>query len=314
LSIIFGAMKHHLCSALVLTLLSLGACKGKDQSAAPIASGATAASAGVAASAGAGLNVLDGFEGEIGLSAKGKLAGKEGSTTPANFQLLVKDGKFRFDVPEGIAGAQSLGKAYVLVMPADKKLYAVLDDKKQAVLIDLDKLPTQAKFLGGAAHNEPSGGRPAQVEKTGKSDTVAGYKCEIWHITSAKSAGDLCIAEQGTPWFHIPFSGVPAEYAWAAEIVDGKHFPLRFVAAENGVEQGRIEVTSIQKKALSADQFQVPAGYAILNLEQMLGAMLGGMPGGMPGMPPGVSGMPAGLPSSFVMPHGAFPAHPPKTK
>jgi len=71
------------------------------------------------------------------------------------------------------------------------------------------------------------------------------------------------------------------------------------VANENGVEQGRIEVTSIQKKALSAEQFQVPAGYAILNLEQMLG--------GMPGMPPGMPGMPAGLPSGFVMPPGAFP-------
>jgi hypothetical protein len=52
---------------------------------------------------------------------------------------------------------------------------------------------------------------------------------------------------------------------------------------------------------LSPEQFQVPAGYAILNLEQMLGAMLGGLPGGMHGMP----GMPAGLPSGFVMPQGA---------
>ena len=154
--------------------------------------------------------------------------------------------------------------------------------------------------------------RPPQVDKTGKTDTVAGYKCEIWHIVSEKSVGDLCIAEQGTSWFHIPLSGAPAEYAWASEITDGKHFPLRFVASENGVEQGRVEVTSIQKKALHAEQFQVPTGYAVLNLEQMLGALMGGIPGGMPGMPPG---MPAGLPSGFVLPHGAFPgAHHPKAK
>jgi len=180
------------------------------------------------------------------------------------------------------------------------------------VLIDLDKLAAQAKAFGGGASHAPSGGTPARVEKTGKTDTVAGYKCEIWRIASEKSAGDLCIAEQGTSWFHIPLSGVPAEYAWASEITDGKHFPLRFVANENGVEQGRIEVTSIQKKALSADQFQIPAGYAVLNLEQMLGAMMGGLAGGVPGMPPGV---PAGLPSGFVIPHGAFPGtHQPKAK
>ncbi|HEY1534160.1 MAG TPA: DUF4412 domain-containing protein [Polyangiaceae bacterium] len=312
MSTIVGGMKHTLRSALALTLFTLVACKSKDQAAAA-ASGAALASGAVvsagAASAGAGLAVLDGFEGEIGVSAKGKLAGKDSSGTPANLTLLVKDGKFRFELPEGLAGAQALGKAYVLVEPADKKLYAVMEDKKQAVLIDLDKLATQAKSFGGAAaQHRPSSGTPPQISKTGKTDTVAGYTCEIWHVVSEKSVGDLCVAEQGTSWFHIPLSGAPAEYAWASEITDGKHFPLRFVASENGVEQGRVEVTSIQKKALPAEQFQVPTGYAILNLEQMLGAMLGGMPGGMPGMP-------AGLPSGFVLPHGAFAgAHSAKLK
>ena len=262
-----------------------------------------AGSAAPGAGASASLAVLDGFEGEIDLTAKGKLAGKEGAANaPMNLVLLVKDGKFRFDLPEGLAGAHDLGKAYVLVMPADKKLYAVMDAKKQAVLIDMDKLAAQAKAFG--AGHAPAGGSatPAQITKTGKTDTVAGYQCEIWHVASEKSVGDLCIAAQGTSWFHLPLSGMPAEYAWASEITDGKHFPLRFVASENGAEQGRIEVTSIQKKALPADQFSVPPGYAVMNLEQMLGAMLGGMPGGMPGMP----GMAAGvqLPAGVTLPPG----------
>jgi hypothetical protein len=303
-------MKLNSRAALPLVLFALVACKGKEPAPAAAVSGTALGSPSSSpAAASSGLAVLDGFEGEISLTAKGKLANKAESAAPASFTLLVKDGKFRFDVPQGLAGAQALGKAYVLAMPADKKLYAVMDDKKQAVLVDLDQLAAQAKsFGGGAAAHAPSHGSPAKVEKTGKTDTVAGYKCEIWHIVSEKSAGDLCIAEQGTSWFHIPLSGVPAEYAWASEITDGKHFPLRFVASENGVEQGRLEVTSIQKKALPAEQVQVPAGYAVLNLEQMLGAMMGGMPGGMPGMPPG-------MPSGFVLPHGAFPgAHHPKAK
>lgn len=299
-------MKLNLRAALSLVLFALVACKGKEQAPAAVASATALGSAGSLppAAASSGLAVLDGFEGEIAVTTQGKLASKAGSAAPASFTLLVKDGKFRFDVPEGLAGAQALGKAYVLAMPADKKLYAVMDDKKQAVLVDLDQLAAQAKSFGGAAAHAPSHGSPPQVEKTGKTEIVAGYKCEIWHIVSEKSVGDLCIAEQGTSWFHIPLSGVPAEYAWASEITDGKHFPLRFVASENGVEQGRVEVTSIQKKALAADQFQVPAGYAVLNLQQMLGALMGGMPG-----------MPAGLPSGFVLPHGAVSgAHHPKAK
>ena len=307
-------MKFNARSAFALMMLAAVGCKGKGQAPAPAASGAAALASGAAAPGAASLSILDGFEGEIDLTAKGKLAGKEGAAnTPLNLALLVKDGKFRFDLPEGLAGAQDLGKAHVLVMPADKKLYAVMDAKKQAVLIDMDKLAAQAKSFG-ATHAPAAAGStpPGQMTKTGKTDTVAGYQCEIWHITSQKSVGDLCIAEQGTSWFHLPLTGMPAEYAWASEIPDGKHFPLRFVASENGAEQGRIEVTSIQKKALSADQFDVPAGYAILNLEQMLGAMLGGMPGGMPGgaaqLPPGVK-LPPGLklPPGVKLPAGFAP-------
>ncbi|MEP7051562.1 MAG: DUF4412 domain-containing protein [Pseudomonadota bacterium] len=319
-------MKTNARSAFALLLLTVLGCKSKAQPPNAALPGADGAPAAVASSS---LALLDGFEGEIALTAKGKLAAKEGSANaPLTITLLVKDGKFRFDLPEGLAGARELGKAYVLVTPADKKLYAVMDAKKQAVLVDLDKLAAQAKAFGAA--RAPAGGKatPPQVTKTGKTDTVAGYKCEIWSITSAQSAGDLCIAEQGTSWFRLPLSGMPAEYAWASEIADGKHFPLRFVATEKGTEQGRVEVTSIERKTLPADQFAVPSGYAVLNLEQMLGAMLGGMPG-MAGtlaaasaQPPGGAQLPAGitvppgvkLPPGFKLPPGlktpAAPAHP----
>jgi len=293
-------------------LLAVVSCKSKGQTTAgaPVLASASAAP-GVAAAAGANLSLLDGFEGEIDLSATGKLGTKDGAHAPLSIALLVKDGKFRFDLPEGLAGARELGQAYVLVMPADKKLYAVMDAKKQAVLVEMDKLAAQAKSFG-AARGAASGTPAPQVTKTGKTDTVAGYPCEIWRIISAKSGGELCIAEQGTSWFHLPLSGMPAEYAWASEIADGKHFPLRFIASESGTEQGRIEVTRIQKRALSSEQFAVPAGYAIMNLEQMLGAMLGGMPG-VSGSPAGGITLPPGvkLPPGFKLPTpGKMPTAP----
>jgi hypothetical protein len=303
-------MKLNARYALFLCLLLPVACHKKD---APAAAGSAAASGAISTDSAPGsLAVLDGCEGEIGVSAKGKFNARDGAVTPVSFTLAVKDGKFRVDLPDSVAEAQGVGKAFVLVTPADKKLYAVLDAKKQVIMIDFDKFANQAKMLSQAhGHAEPKAGAPADVQKTGKTDTVAGYKCEIWHIVQAKSVGDLCIAEQGTSWFHIPLAGLPAEFAWATEITDGKHFPLRLVMSENGVEQARIEVTSIQKKSLPATEFTVPVGYNVMDLDQMLGAMLGGM-GGM--VPPG--GMPAGaLPPGFppgMLPHGRPGAQGPK--
>jgi hypothetical protein len=199
-------MKLNARQAVCLAVFAVAGC---HKNTAPAPSGSAAALSSGAVLPTGSLAVLDGFEGEIGVTAKGKLGSKPGSEA-TNFVLQVKDGKFRVDLPEGLADSQGVGKAYALVAPAEKKLYVVLDAKKQVILLDFDKLANQAKMLS-QARPHPGGDAPADVQKTGKTDTVAGYKCEIWHIAQAKSAGDLCIAEQGTSWFHIPLSGVPAE-------------------------------------------------------------------------------------------------------
>ncbi len=299
-------MKLNARRALCVVAFTLVGCH-KNSAPTPVGSAAALSSGAVLPTdtPGNSLAILDGFEGEISMTAKGKLGGKQVATGPTSFTLHVKDGKFRVDLPASFADAQGVGKAYALVTPADKKLYLVMDTQKQVILVDFDKFAQQAKALTDA-HPHPAPGTPgaASLQKTGKTDTVAGYKCEIWHIVQAKSSGDLCIAEQGTSWFHIPLSGVPAEFAWATEITDGRHFPLRLVMSENGVEEGRLEVTSIQKQALPASEFAVPVGYNVIDLEQMLGAMMGGM-GGM--MPPGA--MPPGF-TPGMLPPGA---HPPGT-
>ncbi len=287
-----------------LICLAFSAACHKNEAPAPAGSGGSGS--GVAAPAGSSLAVLDGFEGEIGLAAKGKF-GKQETADSTSFTLQVKDGKFRVDLPDSLAQSQNIGKAYALVTPADKKLYLVLDAKKQVISVDFDKFANQAKALS-AAHGRPPGGTPPQVTKTGKTDTVAGYSCEIWHIAQEKTASDVCVAEQGTSWWKLPLAGVPAEFAWASEIADGKHFPLRLVTTENGAEQGRIEVTSIQKKPLPADAFVVPAGYNVIDLDQMLGAMMGGFGGMAPGMmPPGA--LPSGFAPGMLPPGVHLPAH-----
>jgi hypothetical protein len=98
-------------------------------------------------------------------------------------------------------------------------------------------------------------------------------------------------------------NGVPTESLWMADLLDGKHFPLRFVGygADGKTETGRVEVTKVDKKTLPATDFTYPPTYAVIDIQQMLrglGAM-GGMPG-VAGVPGGMPGMPGGFP---VPPH-----------
>jgi hypothetical protein len=244
------------------------------------------------------LSLLGNFEGEIDLFAKDNKPG----AAPTPVAVFVKTGKLRFDVPEkvlaGNGGANFLGpKAYVIFDSSAKKLDIVSDAQKQVIVIDLNKSGEQLKGIGGGGVPSPHGGgaapsgKPTKITKTGKFDTVAGYKCENWDIAGDQREGTVCVAQEGVSWFSIPMTGIPTEHLWMAELLDGKHFPLRFVGYQKDgtTEESRVEVTKVDKKTLPASQFEYPPSYKVVDLGQMMagfGALRGGIPGGLPVPPP----------------------------
>jgi hypothetical protein len=243
--------------------------------------------------------LTSGFEGEI--DAFTQKAG--GPQTPLT--VFLKGDKVRFELPEDMAkhAGQFLGeKAYGIFDSAGKKLYVVSDAKKQAVLIDLNSGKPLGGFGPPGAHGPGAPTTtPPKLTKTGKFDTVAGYKCENWEITGDHKEGTVCVAQQGVSWLSLPLSAIPSERAWMAELADGHHFPLRFIGyqKDGATEDTRVEVTKIDKKSLQDGEFQVPPGYNVMDLEKMFA----GIPGMPPGMPPGMA-MPPGFPSGGFPPGG----------
>lgn len=289
----------HSRSALVLSvgllgLLPLTGCS-KIRAALGKGDAGESASAALGGKGGVGpLAFLNGFEGEIDILAKGH-AGSHGAPKPAtpspdvHVAVLMKSGKIRVDVPPGTAGTEKMGKMYGIFDSGEKKAYGVMDAQKQAIMIDLNKT---GEHLQNASHSTGGGPTaptkpPPKVTKTGKTDTVAGYTCEIWDMTDETTHATMCIAEEGFSLFHIPLTGAPAEYAWMSELMDGKHIPLRVISFDKaGAEEGRVEITKIDKKSEPDANFQVPAGYKIVDFAEMLkggAAGAGGPPGGFPG-------------------------------
>jgi hypothetical protein len=196
---------------------------------------------------------------------------------------------------------------YGIYDTAAKKVTIVTDARKQAMVIDFNNgkplggMPGGPAPAGSAAPSKPQ----TKITKTGKYETIAGFRCEDWEMTSDHKEGMLCVAEQGVSWLSLPTSIFPSEHAYMAELADGKHLPLKMIGYEKDgtTEQIHIEATKIEKKAIDDAQFQVPAGYNVMDLEKMFAGMggLGGMGGMPPGMTPGM--MPSGYPG---IPPGAF--------
>jgi len=257
-------------------------------------SGATPAGASQAAAS------LSNFEGELGVVFKpGAQARDTKVVGPINLQ--VKNGKIRLDAPTDVEQLKGIGRAYLVIAALDKKIFAVLEDKKEVVLLDLDKLGAQLKSMVPATardHEPPKVPENTQkITKTGHKDKVAGHDCEDWEIATERGKAVICVAERGVPWLKLPTLSVPSEHAWLSELLDGQHFPLRLIAQEkDGQESGRIEVTKLEAKTLPAQLFELPQGYRTVELQQaiqeLMMAGMGGhaMPPGGPGqLPPDIA-------------------------
>jgi Domain of unknown function (DUF4412) len=258
-------------------------------------------------------NVLSGFEGELGarfVDAKGKTV---------DVVAELKGDRVRIAIP---AALSEMGKAvdmadgYVLLQSKDKRAYLVSDLKKKAIVVDIDKAAAQAKQFGGGAGRTPSptavpSAVPETVSRTkivrtGKKDKVAGFECEEWEVTDESKPqfkANACIANQAASWLVLPTKALPDRVAFAAELLDGKHFPLRAIVTEGGAQSMRVEVTKIEKKSLSDARFEVPADYQIVDVMSAMMGMMGGAQGfGGPspeGQAPGLK-----LPPNLKLPPG----------
>jgi hypothetical protein len=302
-------------AALALTALPLvvsSACKKKDEPPpAPAAAAPTAASQGAPAEGAMGGSALAGFEGEVEVLLRAAPDGKQ-----AKDQILhlhVKGDRLRMDVPPGHEAAGQLGGAPRVVFDVKaQKMTAIVDERKIAVTMDVARFAEQAKAMTGSRPSAQPAGQQPKLTRTSRTDTVAGYRCEEWDlVTPGGETSQMCIASEAAPFFAFPTATLPPDQAWAKEVFDGRHLPLRFVTkSKDGAEEARVEVRKLEKKAVDESAFAIPAGYQVMDTAELTQRMLGAIPSalapGLPTPPAGATGLPQGLalPPGVQLPKG----------
>lgn len=251
-----------------VAIVSLAACQKKTDAS---AEGGTAA-AGSATSGGGGvvakgLSFLTGgpMEGEMDILVKNP-------KSSGTIKMFAKATKQRMEMTMSDKSAKG-----AMIMDETKKEMIMLDDeKKTAMIMHLDAEGKPSTPGGPSAVGNPGGGGNAPKEEckpTGKSDTVAGYDCNICVTDSTDSKTEACVANG------LSFLGVGGSSAFGALAGKMAGFPLRAVKTSkaDGKEIDRFEVTKIERKSITDDKFQIPAGYKTMDMAEMFKG-LGGPP------------------------------------
>ncbi len=190
------------------------------------------------------------FEGRVSLSMT---AGKD-RAMPVTYTM--KGTMLRMDI-------EAEGQAMASIINPEKKEMIMLMPDQQMYMV----MPIKAAVE--AAVNEADL-KQHNIEKTGRTDTILGYKCEEYVSKDKHTVTEIWIAE-GLGTFMGLGGGSPmmgggrsrgGAGAWENVFKGKPGFPMRVITRDaKSAETFKLEVTKIEPGGVSDADFQPPAGY-----------------------------------------------------
>jgi hypothetical protein len=192
------------------------------------------------------------FEGVVTMRIGGGAAAGA-PNMPQEMEYLISGKRVRVNMG-GPTGAMSL-----LMMPSEKKLYMLLSAQKSYMEMPMgDELSNTAVPAG------------VSMVKTGRTETIAGYRCEHIELTGPGPSGtpqktDACLSKE-LGGYANPMAGMGGgrEAPWQ-KAIQAEGFPLKVTSADGSVA---LEVTKVEKKRLGNDLFTVPLSYSKVAMPQ----------------------------------------------
>jgi len=185
--------------------------------------------------------------------------------TPMKMDWMIKGDKAR------IERARMDGRTHVMILDSKTKTMLILFPERQAY----------TEIALGGEHSERIGKamEDYEVERTGRTDKVAGRSCEIWRVKEKDAEAEkheICVAKGFGRTASFWMEPMKKQPAWVTQLINEGGFGLRSVRYDvTGQVATRTEVTDIEAKSMDAALFAAPAGYQKMDRGAMMGAMGG---------------------------------------
>jgi hypothetical protein len=196
---------------------------------------------------------------------------------PQNVSFSLKDGFMRVDMMTAKGGGSFISdfknKQIIILMP-QQKMYMV------RALPDASSAPKPSH--AGTPPDSPAPDQDYTFRDTGIRESILGYDCEKYEITSKRGVADIWSTDQLGMFGGLSMmGGGPRSHSqqaqeWESVIKGSAFFPLRVVSVE-GKKKFKMEVTSIQKTSLPDSYFAAPGDWRKFDLGSMMGGALQGL-------------------------------------
>jgi hypothetical protein len=190
------------------------------------------------------------------------------------------------DHGDGKGGAAILdgdAKSMTMIMPEEKKYMTITQEDAQRMAAMMKPMQDKMKQMHSqkAADAEEDKAK-VDFAKTGRTETVAGVRCEVWHGTTVRRGktqeGDACLADGvGFSFFDMMAANpmmqgkaMGSEFEQYRKAVGPGKGILKITTIKDGKPLVELEATKIDRRHVSDDEFKAPAGYTEVKMGQMM--------------------------------------------
>ncbi len=198
-----------------------------------------------------------------------------GKTFEGLVHFQITEGKRAHEMEYAIKGDRMRMK-----MQVDEKhsTGGIVDTKTGEIIVLMPEQKMYMVFGGGGEMARNAMQTDATIEETGRTETIAGYKCSEYIIKEKNSTIELW-ATEGLGRF-VSFADVQKNRGknpgWADVLADKELFPLRTINKDRrGRVQTKMEATRVEPRTLDASLFEVPAGYQKFEIPNLGGLLKG---------------------------------------
>jgi hypothetical protein len=205
---------------------------------------------------------------------------------PADLRYAIKGNRMRFEAQLS-QGSEETG--VTLMDTSTGNMTMLFPQKKTYMTMNFGQMAGEMMAQGDGKDSSED---LLKVSSTGKTETIAGFRCQYW-LFGAKQDTEVCLAN-GLGYFASGGGGsggileklknlamrdkIKAQLDANPEFAkfsESGAFPLKIAEIENGQSKTVMEVTRVERKSLDDSLFNVPADYKKMETPGMMGMPAG---------------------------------------